>query len=50
MLPGKRIQDGRVIVSYLYVTADARYSIDLRTGKARGPLRSGATIIPRRSP
>jgi hypothetical protein len=45
VLAGKQIRAAQTVGDYLYADADARYSIDLRTGKVVGPLRSDARII-----
>jgi hypothetical protein len=45
VLAGKAVRAARAVGGYLYVDADARYSINLRTGKVTGPLPSDATII-----
>ena len=48
VLPGHRIESAQAVGEYLYADTDAfkaRYSINLRTGKVRGPLRRNATIL-----
>jgi hypothetical protein len=45
VLAGKPVDAAQTVGGYLYVDADALYSIDLRTGRVLGPLRSDAMII-----
>src|SRR5262249_46854417 len=45
VLAGKTIKSVKAVGDYLYADADARYSLNLRTGRVLGPLRSSATII-----
>ena len=45
MLVGKPIRTAQSVGRHLYIDANARYSLDLRTGMVTGPLRSDAKII-----
>ena len=44
-LEGRRVSEVGVTARYAYVDASGRFSIDLRTGRIRGPLASRATPI-----
>ena len=44
-LEGKRVKAVYRAGEYLYVDANARHSVNLRTGTVTGPLRSNATIV-----
>jgi hypothetical protein len=45
VLTGKAIHNARAVGGYLYIDAEARYSLNLRTVKVFGPLTRDATII-----
>jgi hypothetical protein len=44
-LEGRRVSEAGVTARYAYVEASGRFSIDLRTGRVRGPLASRAALI-----
>ena len=44
-LKGRKVSEVGVTARYAYVNASGRFSIDLRTGRVRGPLTGRATPI-----